>query len=115
MIQVAAGDNDIVREAIQGQLDKLRRDLRGPEPTPLERLLVDRVVAGWMALNYAEAKYHERLKGGLNWAENEYFQREIDHIHRRYLAAIRNLASVRRLILPTMQVNIADQQLNVAR
>jgi hypothetical protein len=115
MIQVAAGDNDIMREAIQGQLAKLRRDLRGPEPTPLERLLVDRVVAGWLTLHYAEAKYHERLRKGLSWAENESYQRDMNHAHRRYLSAIRTLATVRRLVPPTLQVNIADQQVNVAR
>ena len=32
--------------------------------------------------------------------------------HRRYLSAIRSLAQVRRLLSPSIQVNIAEQQIN---
>ncbi|MFL5762235.1 MAG: hypothetical protein ACJ789_21250 [Thermomicrobiales bacterium] len=117
LLQVAAGENDVVREAISRKLSQLRRDLAGPEPFALERLLVDRVVAGWFALTYAETQYHQRLRNGLDWAESENHQRQIDRAQRRYLAAIRTLATVRRLLVPTLQVNIAEEikQLNVAR
>jgi hypothetical protein len=39
--------------------------------------------------------------------QGEYFQRRQDRAHRRYLSAIRSLAAVRRLQVPTaVQVNI---------
>ena len=37
----------------------------------------------------------------------------LDHAHRRYLSAIRTLAQVRKLLVPVVQVNIADRQVNV--
>jgi hypothetical protein len=45
---VAAGENPITDEAIRRKLAIMRRELAGPAPTPLERLLVERVVACWM-------------------------------------------------------------------
>jgi hypothetical protein len=114
LINVMAGDNDVVKDAIGRKLKTLRAELRGADPTPLEKLLVDRVVAGWLALSYAEANYHQNLPKGLRWDDSEYMQRRLDRANRRYLSAIRTLVTVRRLLQPVMQVNIADQQINVA-
>ena len=36
------------------------------------------------------------------------FQRQIDSAHRRYLSALKTLAVVRRLALPTIMVNMAE-------
>jgi hypothetical protein len=116
MIRAAAGDNDVTREAIERKLGQLRRDLGGPDAPLLDRLLVDRVVAGWLALSYAEAQYAQRLGGGMGWEESGAHQRQIDRCHRRYLAAIKTLAVVRRFLVPVVQLNVAEagaQQLNV--
>ena len=43
-----------------------------------------------------------------------YYQKSIDRAHRRYLSAIKTLATVRKLALPVLQVNIAKKQVNVA-
>jgi hypothetical protein len=114
LIAVAAGTNDVIREAIERKLGEVRRGLTGPDASLLERLLVDRIVAGWLALHYAEAQYHQRLRNGLGWEESEAHQRQIDRCQRRYLAAIRTLATVRKLMAPTVQINVAEQQINVA-
>src|SRR3712207_4832764 len=50
LIQAIAGQNTVVGEAIGRRAAELRRELAGPEPTPLERLLVSRIVACWLAL-----------------------------------------------------------------
>ena len=47
-------------------------------------------------------------------ARADYQQRAIDHAHRRYLSAIKTLATVRKLALPALQVNIARKQVNIA-
>ncbi|MFL5760626.1 MAG: hypothetical protein ACJ789_12940 [Thermomicrobiales bacterium] len=114
MIKVAAGDNAVIEEAIKRKLSTMRTELLSDGASPLERLLVNRVVATWLALYYAEATYHQRLKSGIAWADNDGYQRDIDRIHRRYLAAIRTLASVQRFVLPPMQINVANRQINVA-
>lgn len=105
LILACAGDNLAFREAIRRTLARMRADLAGPEPSPLERLLVDRVVSCWLALSHAEAMYHQSLATvSLPWAE--FHQRRIDRAHRRYLSAIRTLATVRGLAVPALQVSV---------
>jgi hypothetical protein len=44
----------------------------------------------------------------------EYHLHRIDSAHRRFLSAIATLARVRRVALPALQVNIGENQVNVA-
>ncbi len=50
----------------------------------------------------------------MSLALGEYYQRVISAAHKRYLAAIKALAVVRKLAAPVLQVNIARKQVNVA-
>jgi hypothetical protein len=43
-----------------------------------------------------------------------YYQRCLSAAQKRYLAAIKTLALVRKLAVPVLQVNIARKQVNVA-
>jgi hypothetical protein len=43
-----------------------------------------------------------------------HYQRCITTAQKRYLAASKTLAQVRRLVVPVLQVNIASKQVNVA-
>jgi hypothetical protein len=82
-----------------------------------ERLLADRVVMCWLQLYYAEQKYAEMaLADGpiVNWTQEEWHQKRIDRLQRRYIAAIKGLAQVRKLLKPSMQGNVAEQQVNVS-
>ena len=47
----------LVKEASTRTLTTVREELAGPVVTPLERLLIDRVVACWFHLHYVEANY----------------------------------------------------------
>ena len=44
---------------------------------------------------------------------SRYYDQQADRAHRRFLASVESLARVRRLITP-LQINIAEQQVNVA-
>jgi hypothetical protein len=50
----------------------------------------------------------------LTLRQAEFHQKRITMAHNRYLSAIRTLAQVRRLGVPAVQVNIGEQQVNVA-
>ena len=111
LVKVAAGENLVLKESVEQTMDSMRAELAGPHPTPLERLLVDRIVACWLQVQYADAVYAQGMKDlGIAWGD--YHQRRQDRAHRRYLSAIRSLAQVRRLLSPAIQVNIAEQQIN---
>ncbi len=113
LVRAIAGPNDVVAEAVGREAAALRRELAGPDTSPLERLLVGRIVACWLQLHYAEARYAQNL-GSLTMAQGDYHQRTIERAQRRYLAAIKALAQVRRLAIPAVQVNIGERQINVA-
>jgi hypothetical protein len=113
LVRAASGDDLALREALLRKLELMRQELAGPNPSPLERLLVGRVAACWLHLHYAEMLYAQNM-GKLSAGWEELHQRRISHAHRRYLAAIKTLATVRKLAVPVLQVNIARRQVNVA-
>jgi len=116
MIELAAESNEVVQEAIHRKLGRLRRELAGEAASPLERLLVDRITVCWLMLAQAESRYARALKAPrVSFELSEYHQRRCDRAQRRYLAAIRALAQVRRLLVPMVQMNIAERQVNVAQ
>ena len=94
----------------------LRAELGGPQPSPLERLLVERIVACWLQVLIGEDSYARQLRrGDLSWATDSYHQRRLDQAQRRYLTAIKALAQVRRLLTPTVVNIAAQQQVNLGR
>jgi hypothetical protein len=108
LIDRFTGDNLLLKESVTRKLELLRAELAGPNPMPLERLLVERVAACWLHLHHLEQMYAQKESMGL--VQGIYYQRSITSAQKRYLAAIKALAVVRRLALPTLQVNIARKQ-----
>jgi hypothetical protein len=112
LVEKFTDNNLLVREALTCKLDLLRAELLGTAPTALEKLLVERVVATWLHLHHLEHIYAG--KSELTLALGGYYQKCISAAQKRYLAAIKGLADVRRLALPALQVNIAREQVNFA-
>ncbi len=108
-----AGRNRYLEEAIAKEAGRLRRAWAGDDPTPLETALAERVAACWLYLHYVEAKYLQ-VVGDLTYEQDTWHCRRIEQAERRYLRAIRELAQVRKIQQPTVQVNIGDKQINVA-
>jgi hypothetical protein len=107
-----SGKDLAVNEGLRRKLDSLRAELAGPTPTPLERLLVERIVTCWLHLHHLEAVYANKESMTLDLGT--YYQRSLSSAQKRYLSAIKTLAVVRKLALPVLQVNIARKQVNVA-
>lgn len=105
-----AGDDLVVRECIPRNLEEMRKELAGENPSPLERLLVERIAICWLELQYFEIGYAQNISD-MSLAQSEFQQKRIDKIHRRYLSAIRTLAQIRKMG-PAVQINIADKQVN---
>jgi hypothetical protein len=108
LIGLVASTNLIVHESIARKCAALTQELAGPTPTPLERLLVERVVLCWLHLHYAEGLRLQQKE--VTFQQEEFHQRRIGKMQTRYLSAIRTLAQVRRLGVTTVQVNIGQQQ-----
>jgi hypothetical protein len=106
------GKNLAYAEGLRTKLDSLRTELAGPAPSPLERLLADRIALCWLHLYHLEAVF--AAKDSVSLDLGMYYQKSIDRAHKRYLSAIKTLAVIRKLALPVLQVNIAKKQVNVA-
>jgi len=114
LVRCMAGEQQTgQQEMYTRKLDALTTELGGVAPSPLERLVVERIVLCWLHLHYAEAIYAQNLQG-MALRHAEFHQARISKAQTRYLAAIRTLAQIRRLGVPTVQVNIAEQQVNLA-
>jgi len=114
-VKLYASTNLVVAEGVERKIATLRAELLGDTPTPLERLLVEQIVVCWL-----QTAYIDHLAAGFQgkpgtFREGEYWQQAQERASRRYLAAIRALAQVRRLLAPAVQVNIAERQVNVAQ
>jgi len=106
------GKDLLVKEGLTRKLEALRAELSGANPTPLGRLLVERVVACWLHLHHLELIYAG--KDSLPLPLGTYYQRCLSAAQKRYLASIKTVALVRKLAVPVLQVNIARKQVNVA-
>jgi hypothetical protein len=109
----AMGGSDIgFREAVLKKMEMMRAEMLGDKPTPVERILVERVVACWLQVQNADLRAAQGLKEA-TLRQADFYQRRMDATNRRFLAAVKTLATVRKLAIPALQVNIAKKQVNV--
>ena len=112
LIAAMAGEDLLMRETVPCKLKAMKEELAGPSPTPLEKLLVERIVACWLALQHAELLWTQRSSGRVSVQELDFYERHLDRAQKRYLSAIRTLAQIRKMG-PAVQINVAEQQVNV--
>jgi hypothetical protein len=109
----AMSEKDIgFAEAARKKMELMRAELLGANPTPVERLLVERIVACWLQVQDADIRAAQGQKDAtLRWAD--FHQRRMDAANKRFLSAVKALALVRKLAVPALQINIAKKQVNV--
>lgn len=107
-----ANDNAVFEEGVHRRLDDLRKELGGPSPNPIERLCVDRIALCWLQVH--EADLRAARPEGRSIAQANFESKRQDRAHKRLLSAIKTLATIRKLALPTLQINVGENQLNVA-
>jgi hypothetical protein len=95
-VEAAGGPDVLLKECLEKRLEALEADLAGPDPTPLERLLAQRSGLCWLQAAYADAVAAQARDVSLKQAE--FLQKRQDAAHRRFLAALGALTTVRRLL-----------------
>jgi hypothetical protein len=102
LIRIISAGEPLMEEALQERMRRMRAEIAGDNPTPLERLLTERAVAGWLLVEVLEgliaAQYLRDVKAhrvGPGYIIQQ--SRILESATRRYLAAIRELARVRKL------------------
>jgi hypothetical protein len=114
IIGLAAGkSSQETQDHIRRDIDQHAADLAGLDPSPVEASLARTAAICWAAMRTFEARYFGTCDQ-LTIPQSDFALRRVEHCHRRYLSTIKALAQVRKLALPTVQVNVGRNQLNVA-
>ncbi len=109
-LERATGGTPVEKKSVTLTLKQMREELAGPNPSPLELLGAERVASCWLQLHYGELIYEQNL-GKITLEQDNYYQKRLDRLHRRYLSAMRSLAQVRKLLKPKVaQINIGEKQ-----
>jgi hypothetical protein len=95
---LAAGQDLYMRECLLAHAAALRAELAGPSPAPVERLLVARVVATWLQLNYFASIEPRAIEAGESPKLALYRARRQEQAHRAHLSALAALTMLRKLL-----------------
>jgi hypothetical protein len=114
LIDWAAGKDgkEKTKESLREELRELADELAGPSPSPVERVLAETAATSWFAYRMHEAQYAGTVasEAGMTLAQSEHAQHRMDRAHRRLMSTLKTLATVRRLALPALQINLAHRQ-----
>jgi len=97
-----AGKDVFLEESVRRKLDELRAQLAGTEPSPLEKLLVERILACWLQVHYADCLYVQARGPESTPAVRQELMKRQDSSQKRYLASIKQLALLRKLVRPAL-------------
>jgi hypothetical protein len=105
-MQLLAGPDLVAQEILLWQLQLLKQQLEGPDPTALARLLTERIAVCWLQVQHADlvaTRHGQQSESGI--------QQRQDRLQGQLLAAVKALAQVQKLLRPgpMVQVNIAQQ------
>ena len=104
-LQLVSGRDLLLAEAMRRHLDAMRNELAGPKPSPLDKLLVDRILACHTQLLYFEAM--ETTDPTAEYMRvARYRMDRRDQAHRQFLSAVKMLATVRNLVARTNVIQI---------
>jgi hypothetical protein len=95
-ITVLAADNPLAVESMKRTVAEMKADLAGEQPTRLERMLVDQVLACWMEAKYLEALSADLRPGSLDQAS--FRLKRLESAEKRYLNAVKTLIALRSLL-----------------
>jgi hypothetical protein len=114
LIKTISGGEPTMEEALKVYMGQMRREIAGPDPTPLESMLAERVVSGWLLVEVLEtlvsAQYSRKLADGARRSSPAYLlgqSKILESATRRHHQAITTLARVRKL-----QANVPGVQFN---
>jgi hypothetical protein len=105
LLRLVAGPSLVAKEAIARQVAELRARLAVKATSELEKLLIDRIAISWIEVYHGDLELAQQLlihcSAGPATAAA---QKRLDRAHARFLAAIKALAIVQKLVRPMPSV-----------
>jgi hypothetical protein len=118
LVKTISGGDPLMEEALYVRLRDMRQEIAGENPTALEAMLADRVVAGWLLVEVLEAlisaQYSRHVASEKRATPTYLLQQSkiLESATRRHMQAIQTLARVRKLLANTPGVQF-NTQINV--
>jgi hypothetical protein len=94
-LRLITGNDLVLRESLLKKLSDLQKELISGGATPIERLLVDRILANWLRLHFAELAATQAINRP---KLAEFWDRRHSRAERAYLASLGALTTLRRLL-----------------
>jgi hypothetical protein len=82
-----------VHQGVRERAEEVRKELAGPNPTPLEQLLAEAASVAWV--HYFLLEHNSAGKQDQSLTVGLYYQKLLTESQKRYLRALRELATVR--------------------
>lgn len=98
-LDLLASGNLLVRESVLCKMQAIEEQLKDQNDSPLVGLLVERIGLCWLQAYSADIKLAE--SSGSSAAHDRFLRRRAETAHRQYMAAIKQLATVRKLLAPS--------------
>jgi hypothetical protein len=113
LAKTAAGGDELMLEGLKAYMLQMEDNILGENPTPLEVLLAERIVSCWMLVELMEALTSAWFNRDTKHRVSAQYLLQMCKIqesaNRRYLAAIKTLAQVRKLQANTPGVQFNTQ------
>jgi hypothetical protein len=107
-----------VQEAIVERARRMALEIAGENPTPLEVLLAERIASLWVLVEAQEALLSATYRRGQEKPVGPTYVIQMckiqESVNRRYLAAMKTLAQVRKLQANTPSIQL-NTQINLGR
>ena len=102
----------VLKESLKIGFNNMQVELGLATGSRLDQLLVQQVVLAWMRLAYVEYQYSAVTTSNATHKTLEYWEKRLNASQRRFLRASESLVRIRKLQLPAVQINMAQQQVN---
>jgi hypothetical protein len=96
MIKLISNGNKLIAESLARKAADMRLQLAGPDPSPLEQICVQRIVATWLELQWTETTFPEPT--GKTLDVQKFVLKRKDSAERRFSASVKSLMLVRKLL-----------------
>ena len=101
LIGIVSGSDLLRTECLTRKLEALKADLAGPNPTPVEKLVIARIAIAWLQVHSADLEATAMLiRDNGATTLSVYAQKRLDSANRRYLQCLRSLEILRRINRP---------------
>jgi hypothetical protein len=95
-IELAAATDFLLRESLIRKLNAFKAEIAGPAPSPLEKIIVDRIGTCWLQVHAADVLLVQDRD--TSNGQTEFLQRRVERAQKNLLAATKQLCLVRQLL-----------------